>query len=59
MSWKLRRVEVSFGSRDDRTMLHPHNDALVIMVEVAGVWVTCTFVDNKSLIDIIYYECLK
>lgn len=51
---KVKVVEVSIGSWDDRTMLHPHNDALVIMVDVAGVWVTCSFVDNESLIDIMY-----
>lgn len=51
--------EVSFGPRDYRSMLRSHNDALVITIDVAGVWVTRTFVDMGSSVNTMYYDCLK
>lgn len=52
-------MEISFGPQDDRCMPRPHNDALVIIANVAGTWVARTFVDTGSLVNIMYYDCLK
>lgn len=51
--------EVTFGSQDDRSMLRPHNDALVVTLDVAGVWVASTFEDTESSVNVMYYDCLK
>lgn len=52
-------VEISFGLQDNRSMLRPHNDDLVITANVAGTWVERTFVDTYSSVNIMYYDCLK
>lgn len=38
-------VEITFGPQDDRALLRPHNDASVVTINIAGVWVARTFVD--------------
>lgn len=48
-------MEVSFGPRDDRSMLWPHNDVLVI-TDVAEIWVTRTIVDTGSSVNVMYYD---
>lgn len=52
-------IDISFGPLDDRPMLRPHHDALVIRTDVERVWVTRTFVDTKSLVNLIYFDCLQ
>lgn len=32
-----KRVEITFGPHGDRALLRPHNDALVVTIDVAGV----------------------
>lgn len=52
-------VEISFGPQDDRFMIRPHNDTLVITADVAGMCLARTFVDTGSSVNIMYYDCLK
>lgn len=44
-------VPILFGSEDDRPMLRPHNDTLVITTYIAGVWVARSFVDTWSSVN--------
>lgn len=50
-------MEITFGQQDDRALLRPHNDALVVTIDVAGAWVARTFVDTGSSVNIMYYDC--
>lgn len=60
MQVKMEQVEeVMFGPRDDRPMLWPHNDALVVTVAIARAWVSRTFVDTGSSVNIMYYNYLR
>lgn len=46
--------EITFGLQDNRALLRPHNDALVITIDIVRTWVAWTFVDNGSSINIMY-----
>lgn len=48
--------EITFGPQDDRALLRPHNNALVITIDVEGAWVARTFVDTGSSVNIMYYD---
>lgn len=49
--------KITFGLQDDMALLRPHNNALVITIDVAGAWVARTFVDTGSSVNIMYYDC--
>ncbi|XP_057803547.1 uncharacterized protein LOC131018867 [Salvia miltiorrhiza] len=50
---------ISFGAEDLRTLMYPHDDALVIMADMAGCIVHRIFVDSGSAVNILYLECLQ
>lgn len=50
-------LEITFGPQYDRALLKPHNDAVVITVDVAEAWVAWTFVDTGSSVNIMFYDC--
>ena len=51
--------DITFSDRDARHVLHPHCDALVIMTMVANNNVYKILVDNKSSVDILYYQAFQ
>lgn len=52
-------TNIAFGPQDDRALLRPHNDTLVIIPDVARVWIARTFIDMRILVNIMYTDCLK
>ncbi|XP_057793083.1 uncharacterized protein LOC131009689 [Salvia miltiorrhiza] len=50
---------ITFGTEDLRTLMYPHDDALVIMADIAGCIVHRIFVDSGSAVNILYKECLQ
>ncbi|XP_057808507.1 uncharacterized protein LOC131022985 [Salvia miltiorrhiza] len=50
---------ISFGAEDLRTLMYPHDDALVITADIAGCIVHRVFVDSGSAVNILYLECLQ
>ncbi|CAA0841492.1 Unknown protein, partial [Striga hermonthica] len=48
---------ISFRAEDAEGILLPHNDELVITVEVAGFDVNRVFIDTGSSIDVMFYDC--
>ncbi|XP_057793189.1 uncharacterized protein LOC131009800 [Salvia miltiorrhiza] len=50
---------ITFGSEDLRTLMYPHDDALVITADIAGCIAYRTFVDSCSAVNILYLECLQ
>ncbi|XP_057770675.1 uncharacterized protein LOC130990460 [Salvia miltiorrhiza] len=50
---------ITFGAEDLRTLMYPHDDALVIMEDIAGYIVHRVFVDSGSAVNILYWECLQ
>ncbi|XP_057775283.1 uncharacterized protein LOC130994259 [Salvia miltiorrhiza] len=50
---------ISFGAEDLRTLMYPHDDALVITTDIAGCIVHRVFVDSGSAVNILYLECLQ
>ncbi|XP_057766543.1 uncharacterized protein LOC130986978 [Salvia miltiorrhiza] len=49
---------ISFGVEDLRTLMYPHDYALVITADIAGCIVHRVFVDSGSTVNILYLECL-
>ncbi|XP_057808470.1 uncharacterized protein LOC131022947 [Salvia miltiorrhiza] len=50
---------ISFGAEDLRTLMYPHDDALIITADIAGFIVHRVFVDSGSAVNILYLECLQ
>ncbi|XP_028106970.1 uncharacterized protein LOC114306011 [Camellia sinensis] len=50
---------VSFTEADLDMVQHPHNDALVIMLQIGKCQVRCILVDQGSSCDIMYVRCYK
>ncbi|XP_057811516.1 uncharacterized protein LOC131025746 [Salvia miltiorrhiza] len=50
---------ITFGSEDLRTLMYPHDDALVIMADIASYIVHRVFIDSGSAVNILYLECLQ
>ncbi|XP_057808498.1 uncharacterized protein LOC131022975 [Salvia miltiorrhiza] len=50
---------ITFGSEDLRTLMYPHDDALVIKADIASCVVHRVFVDLSSAVNILYLECLQ
>ncbi|CAA0830908.1 Unknown protein, partial [Striga hermonthica] len=50
---------MNFGPADVGEVERPHNDALMITVQVSGCEVQRIFVDTGSSINVIFYDCLK
>ncbi|XP_057770724.1 uncharacterized protein LOC130990511 [Salvia miltiorrhiza] len=50
---------ISFGAEDLRTLMYPHDDALVFTTNIAMCRVHRVFVDSGSAVNILYLECLQ
>ncbi|CAA0841330.1 Uncharacterized mitochondrial protein AtMg01250, partial [Striga hermonthica] len=51
--------ELRFGAGDSRGVLIPHNDALVVTIEIASYDVERVLVDTGSSVDIMFYKCFQ
>ncbi|CAL5430092.1 unnamed protein product [Camellia sinensis] len=50
---------VSFSEADLEMVQHPHNDALVVFLQVGECQVRCILIDQGSSCDIMYVRCYK
>lgn len=51
--------EISFGIQDDRSIAHPHDDVLVISVELERYDLKRVFVDTGATINVIFEDCFR
>ncbi|CAA0809129.1 Unknown protein, partial [Striga hermonthica] len=52
-----RMQVISFKAEDAEGVVLPHNDALVITAEIAGFDVKRVFIDTRSSVDVMFYDC--
>lgn len=59
-STKYRRGKsvpmISFGEADEEEVLYPHDDVLVVTMEIANLTTRRILIDNGSLVDILFCE---
>ena len=51
---RLEDLPITFAEEDARKVFHPHDDALVVTLEIAGYSTRRVLIDNGSSADIIY-----
>jgi hypothetical protein len=51
---RLEDMPITFTEEDARKVFHPHDDALVVSLEIAGYSTIRVLIDNGSSMDIIY-----
>ena len=51
---RLEDLPITFTEEDARKVFHPHDDALVVTLEIAGYSTRHVLIDNGSSVDIIY-----
>jgi hypothetical protein len=56
---KLEDLPITFAEEDARKVFHPHDDALVITLEIAGYSTRRVLIDNGSSADIIYLTAFQ
>ncbi|KAF3452063.1 hypothetical protein FNV43_RR08159 [Rhamnella rubrinervis] len=56
---KVEPYSITFTDADSRGVHHPHDDALVITMNVANCMVRRILVDNGSSVDILYWDAFK
>ena len=59
---KMARVDnpiVEFSKEDARRLYHPHDDALVVSIQVGDYNTHQVLVDNGSFVDILYYPAFQ
>ncbi|XP_074351644.1 uncharacterized protein LOC141690774 [Apium graveolens] len=57
--FKGESMDITFREADARWVHHPHNDALVISIQIETKNVYRAFVDNGSSANILYYNTFK
>ncbi|XP_074342252.1 uncharacterized protein LOC141679734 [Apium graveolens] len=57
--FKGESMDITFREADARCVHHPHNDALVISIQIGTKKVHRAFVDNGSSANILYYNTFK
>ncbi|XP_074328017.1 uncharacterized protein LOC141665929 [Apium graveolens] len=57
--FKGESMDITFREVDDRRVHHPHNDALVISIQIGTKNVHRAFMDNGSSANILYYNTFK
>ncbi|XP_074362906.1 uncharacterized protein LOC141703225 [Apium graveolens] len=57
--FKGESMDITFRETDARWVHHPHNDALVISIQIGSKNVHRAFVDNGSSTNILYYSTFK
>lgn len=53
-STRSESTPITFGEKDEESILHPHDDALVITMQVANFTTWRILVDNESSADILF-----
>uniref|UniRef100_A0A2N9ESE9 Integrase catalytic domain-containing protein n=1 Tax=Fagus sylvatica TaxID=28930 RepID=A0A2N9ESE9_FAGSY len=56
---KLEDLPITFTEEDARKVFHPHDDALVVTLEIAGYSTRRVLIDNGSFADIIYLTAFQ
>uniref|UniRef100_A0A2N9GXC3 RNase H type-1 domain-containing protein n=1 Tax=Fagus sylvatica TaxID=28930 RepID=A0A2N9GXC3_FAGSY len=56
---RLEDLPVTFTEEDARKVFHPHDDALVVTLEIAGYSTRRVLIDNGSSADIIYLTAFQ
>ena len=56
---RLEDLPITFTEEDARKVFHPHDDALVITLEIVGYSTRCVLIDNGSSADIIYLTAFQ
>uniref|UniRef100_A0A2N9G1W1 Uncharacterized protein n=1 Tax=Fagus sylvatica TaxID=28930 RepID=A0A2N9G1W1_FAGSY len=56
---RLEDLPITFGEEDARKLFHPHDDALVVTLEIAGYSTRRVLIDNGSSADIIYLTAFQ
>ncbi|KAK1404813.1 hypothetical protein POM88_004418 [Heracleum sosnowskyi] len=52
-------VDITFTEEEARWVHHPHNDTIVVAIQIGPMNVHRAFVDNGSSVNIIYYNTYK
>ncbi|XP_024024960.1 uncharacterized protein LOC112092617 [Morus notabilis] len=55
---KMENIAITFTEEEARKLLHPHNDAIVVSLQVANSLVHRILIDNGSLADILFKDAL-
>uniref|UniRef100_A0A2N9HJY0 RNA-directed DNA polymerase n=1 Tax=Fagus sylvatica TaxID=28930 RepID=A0A2N9HJY0_FAGSY len=56
---RLEDLPITFAEEDARKVFHPHDDALVVTLEIAGYSTRRVLIDNGSSVDIIYLTAFQ
>uniref|UniRef100_A0A2N9FD92 Integrase catalytic domain-containing protein n=1 Tax=Fagus sylvatica TaxID=28930 RepID=A0A2N9FD92_FAGSY len=56
---RLEDLPITFTEKDARKVFHPHDDALVVTLEIAGYSTRRVLIDNGSSVDIIYLTAFQ
>ena len=56
---RLEDLSITFTEEDARKVVHPHDDALVVTLEIAGYSTRHVLIDNDSSTDIIYLTAFQ
>jgi hypothetical protein len=56
---RLEDLPITFTEEDARKVVHPHDDALVVTLEIAGYSTIHVLIDNGSSADIIYLTAFQ
>uniref|UniRef100_A0A2N9FLD8 Uncharacterized protein n=1 Tax=Fagus sylvatica TaxID=28930 RepID=A0A2N9FLD8_FAGSY len=56
---RLEDLPITFTEEDARKVFHPHDDALVVTLEIAGYSTRRVLIDNGSSADIIYLTAFQ
>uniref|UniRef100_A0A2N9J3I5 Integrase catalytic domain-containing protein n=1 Tax=Fagus sylvatica TaxID=28930 RepID=A0A2N9J3I5_FAGSY len=56
---RLEDLPITFTKEDARKVVHPHDDALVVILEIAGYSTRRVLIDNGSSADIIYLTAFQ
>lgn len=52
-------ADITFTKEDARWVHHPHNDALVVTMQIGSMNIHRVFVENRSSTNILYYSTFK
>jgi hypothetical protein len=56
---RLEDLPITFTEEDARKVFHPHDDALVVSLKIAGYSTRRVLIDNGSSTDIIYLTAFQ
>ncbi|XP_074324376.1 uncharacterized protein LOC141661291 [Apium graveolens] len=57
--FKGESMDITFREADSRWVHHPHNNALVISIQIGTKKIHRAFVNNRSSVNILYYSTFK